>query len=216
MTTKTYSFRAIGALGSATAFWLAISALGDLVLAWAPVVSLVVGPAGLEGPLSDAAMAVLMGAGMTRLPIILLHLGVHVLCAVWLFRASANAHALAAGLRTSPAWAVGWYFVPVANLWKPYQALVEIWRASHVGDNWRTIPVPRMLLIWWIVWLTNRALEILPPYILRFSSGPDPLTPALFVALAASLTGMISCLMLMSIVQVISALQTGRDQAEAF
>jgi len=216
MTSKTYSFRAIGALGGATALWLAISALGDLALAWASVVNLIMAPSLMEGPLPEGAMALLVGANMMRLPTVLLHLGVHVICAVWLYRASLNAHALAGGLTISPAWAVGWYFVPVANLWKPYQAVAEIWRASTVSEAWRTVAVPRMLLVWWIVWLVNRALEIFPPYIQALSGATYPLTMTLLLNLVASLTGMVSCLMLMSIVQVITALQTCRDQAGVF
>ena len=216
MTSKTYSFRAIGALGGATALWLAISAFGDLALAWASVVNLIMAPSLMEGPLSEGAMTLLVGANMMRLPTVLLHVGVHVLCAVWLYRASANAHALAGGLTISPAWAVGWYFVPVANLWKPYQAVAEIWRASTISEAWQTVTVPRMLLVWWIVWLANRALEILPPYIQGLSGATYPLTITLMLNLAASLTGMVSCLMLMSIVQVITALQTGRDRADVF
>src|ERR1700754_3506800 len=50
--------------------------------------------------------------------------------AVWIHRANRNARALGAvGMRFSPGWAVGWFFVPIANLWKPYQAMKEIWQA---------------------------------------------------------------------------------------
>ena len=34
------------------------------------------------------------------------------------------------GLKFSPGWAVGWFFVPVANYFKPYQVLKELWKAS--------------------------------------------------------------------------------------
>src|SRR5262245_61248809 len=49
----------------------------------------------------------------------------------WIHRANWNARALGAqGMEFSPGWSIGWYFVPFANLWKPYQAMREIWRAS--------------------------------------------------------------------------------------
>src|SRR5437868_6687462 len=44
----------------------------------------------------------------------------------WIHRANRNARALGAqGMRFTPGWAVGWYFIPIASLWKPYQAMKE-------------------------------------------------------------------------------------------
>jgi len=46
---------------------------------------------------------------------------------------------------------VGWYFVPVANLWKPYQAMKEIWKASSDPENWQDRPVSPLLPWWWLL-----------------------------------------------------------------
>jgi hypothetical protein len=44
----------------------------------------------------------------------------------WIHAANRNARAMGAqGLRFSPGWALGYYFVPVLSLWKPYQAMKE-------------------------------------------------------------------------------------------
>jgi hypothetical protein len=49
----------------------------------------------------------------------------------WIHRANRNARALGAeGMRFTPGWSVGWYFVPIMSLWKPFQAMREIWQAS--------------------------------------------------------------------------------------
>ncbi|HSG66518.1 MAG TPA: DUF4328 domain-containing protein, partial [Gammaproteobacteria bacterium] len=49
-----------------------------------------------------------------------------ILMLMWIHRANYNARQLgAAGLRFTPGWAVGWYFIPILNLWKPYQAMKE-------------------------------------------------------------------------------------------
>ena len=66
----------------------------------------------------------------------------------WIYRASVNAHAAAPGLTITPGWAVGWYFVPIANLWKPFQAMKEIWLGSHFGAN-REGGYTSDLLSWW-------------------------------------------------------------------
>ena len=73
----------------------------------------------------------------------------------WTYWSTRNAHAL--GMRmpgTTPAWSVGWYFVPFFNLWKPYQALRDTFRGSHPESRvWRTAPRPALLPVWWALWL---------------------------------------------------------------
>jgi len=76
----------------------------------------------------------------------------------WTYLANRNARALGAtGLEFTPGWAVGWYFVPVAWLWKPYQALKETFKASHPDfrDNWGQAPSPGMLPVWWTLWIIS-------------------------------------------------------------
>ena len=53
---------------------------------------------------------------------------------VWIYAAHANLPALrGTNLEFSDGWAVGWFFVPIANLVKPYQVVREIWRSSDPG-----------------------------------------------------------------------------------
>ena len=62
---------------------------------------------------------------------VLIYLISGVLILMWIYRANHNARALgAANMDFTPGWSVGWYFIPIANLWKPYQAMKEIWKAS--------------------------------------------------------------------------------------
>lgn len=73
----------------------------------------------------------------------------------WIYRANANAHALGGDLTITPGWAVGWYFVPFACLFKPYMAMKEIWLASHYGSNWGDGEATGLLGWWWGLWLLN-------------------------------------------------------------
>lgn len=51
---------------------------------------------------------------------------------LWTFRAHANLHEGGiAGLHFSPGWAVGSFFVPVLNLWVPFQAMRELVNRSE-------------------------------------------------------------------------------------
>ncbi|HWJ60476.1 MAG TPA: DUF4328 domain-containing protein, partial [Acidimicrobiales bacterium] len=65
-----------------------------------------------------------------------------------------------AGLEQTPGWAVGWWFVPIANLWKPKQGMDEAWRASApdvpVGAHgWAGRPSSPLIGWWWGVWILS-------------------------------------------------------------
>ena len=108
---------------------------------------------------------------------------------VWIHRAHVSAQTGGgAEISTSPGWAVGWFFVPIANLWKPYVAMWELWRHHHpIGDG-GAVEGGALLRCWWGFWLLSSALAYLT---LRSASlgaiGPSPLEQN-FVAIAADAT----------------------------
>ncbi len=62
------------------------------------------------------------------------------------------------GLKYSPGWAVGWYFIPFLNLFKPYQVMKEIWQATFYSketEDWKGKSVSGILIIWWITWIVG-------------------------------------------------------------
>jgi hypothetical protein len=62
---------------------------------------------------------------------------------VWIHRANRNARALGAeGMQFTPGWSVGWFFVPIMSLWKPFQVMREIWQASAQPGNWQGVQAP--------------------------------------------------------------------------
>jgi hypothetical protein len=77
----------------------------------------------------------------------------------WIYRANSNARALGAkDMRFTPGWAVGWYFVPIMSLWKPFQAMREIWQASAQPGNWQSVQPPPLLGWWWTLYLGAQIL----------------------------------------------------------
>jgi hypothetical protein len=73
---------------------------------------------------------------------------------MWVYRANRNARALGAkGMKYSPAWSVGWFFVPLAGLIMPYFVIKEIWQASRPipSGRWRKGFISPILPAWWIV-----------------------------------------------------------------
>lgn len=78
----------------------------------------------------------------------------------WIYFSKANAYAMSHGLRFKPGWAIGWFLIPVANLWKPYQAMEETFRASHPNfdADWPRAPRPSILPLWWTLWILDNVL----------------------------------------------------------
>lgn len=114
---------------------------------------------------------------LVSIPAAGLFLVIFVLAGIWIYRASANLRSFgASGLPTSPGWAVGWYFIPFANLIKPFQAMDEIWRASAAPLQWEQVATPPLLRLWWALWLIN---GILGNITLRVSMHADELTALL-------------------------------------
>ncbi|MDX1920795.1 MAG: DUF4328 domain-containing protein [Candidatus Caenarcaniphilales bacterium] len=63
-------------------------------------------------------------------------------------------------LKFTPGWVIGWYFIPVANLWKPFQAMKELWRASKNQKDWWTSEFTSALLPWWwTLWIIGTAAD---------------------------------------------------------
>jgi len=76
-----------------------------------------------------------------------------VLFLMWVYRANRNARALGAEhMQYTPGWSVGWFFVPLAGLVKPYFVLQEIWKASASlsGKRWRETNGSPFVGVWWV------------------------------------------------------------------
>ncbi len=103
------------------------------------------------------ALAFYLAMGATGLLYIPLSIFTIVLFCVWLYRANRNARALGAtGMRFTPGWSVGWFFIPIMHWFRPYQATREIYRASDPDAdaiNWVSSPTPVFLGLWWAFWI---------------------------------------------------------------
>ena len=84
----------------------------------------------------------------------------------WVYRAYKNIQGFGAeGLRFSPGWAVGYYFVPILSLIRPVQVMSEIWRVSQDPQNWLQRRGSWLIGTWWALFLlcsiaTQVSLEI--------------------------------------------------------
>lgn len=120
----------------------------SLVSVWIGVADMQ-GYGGEESLTGFTVIAILRGVAM-----IVIGFSSAILVLTWIHRANHNARYLgAADMRCTPGWAVGWYFVPIAWFWKPYQAMKEIWQASADPSDWQGQAVSPLLHWWWALWI---------------------------------------------------------------
>lgn len=99
-----------------------------------------------------------------------LFLGTVVVFLMWEYRAHSNLRALKAeNVEFTPGWAVGWWFIPILNLFKPFQVMREIWCESDPEsvpeDGERSFlssslhSAPGFMTLWWAFWLLSNFLS---------------------------------------------------------
>jgi len=85
----------------------------------------------------------------------------YIFAAIWIYRVNYNVRCLGATrLVFTPGNSVLWYFIPIANLWKPYQAMKEIFIKSHnLNENINKINnAPSSFPFWWFCWIVGNIL----------------------------------------------------------
>lgn len=91
-----------------------------------------------------------------------------IIFAMWIYRAAANVVAARVpGFSYTPGWAVGWYFIPIANLFKPFSAMRQIWNASHGERDRQLNHTSGLLALWWGCWILS-SIGTLIPFRLNF------------------------------------------------
>ena len=127
---------------------------------------------------------------------------------MWIYRASFNVRQLgAANLRFSPRWCVGWYFIPIANLWKPYQAMKEIWQASVNPSAWKHERASALLPWWWFLWIFYESASSGSARYLIRADEIDELLTANMASLASDIIKIPLCLIFLSIVKRVYSMQ---------
>ena len=80
---------------------------------------------------------------------------------IWFYRIVVNCVGFGAqGMRFSPGGSVGWFFVPVVNLWFPKQAMDEACRVSTDPANWQSVRSPALVGVWWGLLIANSVLRV--------------------------------------------------------
>lgn len=96
----------------------------------------------------------------------LLHIPIYIFTIIffliWLNRTNKNLTPLKADyIQFSSGWAVGWWFIPFANLVKPFQVVREVWNESdpdfdpNLDFHLSSAGSPTILSFWWAFWIIS-------------------------------------------------------------
>lgn len=146
-------------LASMVAAWIAVG----VDLAELRLLSQAVGGSPVE-PGARAAHSLTHGwLGTLRLALLLASA---VAFLIWLLLVRVNVRAMGARrLRWSRSWTIAGFLIPLVNLFRPYQVIHEVWQASDPDNldafNWRSVRVPRLLLVWWLLFVGCVLLQLL-------------------------------------------------------
>jgi len=141
---------------------LAIMYLAGVAVAWTEYASLVREPDGTYA-ITGSGVEADQGQRLLSVAEMMIAVGTIIAFSMWTHRASRNLPALGGrGLRYTPAWAVGWFFIPFAHLVMPYFVAAEIWRESdpeqkHLDDHGGKTASP-LVLFWWLTYIAEAYL----------------------------------------------------------
>ncbi|MBX3190932.1 MAG: DUF4328 domain-containing protein [Labilithrix sp.] len=149
-------------------------------------------------------------AGLALVGAVVVVVGATILAAifflVWLNRAAKNVRAFGAtGLQFTPGWCVGWWFVPFANLYKPFKAVQEVWRASDPdaagsASDWLLRPAAPALGAWWATWIVSGFLD-------RISGKIDDTQLSATFGFASSFVSIVCAVLIISIMKKLAQRQ---------
>jgi len=154
--------------------------------------------------------------GLVAILEILLRIATIIFFLIWEYRAFSNLSALKArDLEFSPGWAVGWWFIPFANLVKPFQAVRELWNESDSDFDeetgfLNTSPgTPEIVGFWWAAFLLSNISSRLVDATIDSNSG-NPSATFPFVLLVAGILQIVAAALAIVIVKNITQRQENR------
>ncbi|WP_454886448.1 DUF4328 domain-containing protein [Sphingomonas oryzagri] len=150
------SVRDPGPIGRHAVIWSWIWLAGEAISGAAGLALALLYPRGADpGDADPSTFAGKLSAamGISMVASFLLFVVAATLSGIWIYRMTAVKRVLANAPSMRPAWAVGWFFIPIANLFEPFVGICEGWKVATGAEDWTAAPTPVLLRIWWGVWL---------------------------------------------------------------
>jgi hypothetical protein len=148
---------------------------------------------------------------------IILYLVVVVQFCFFMPRANRNARAFGlATLENTPGWAAGVFFVPIWGLYKPYQAMKEIWHGSNPDPNAPPVlyrqPGTALMVCWWWAYIFENLAGQVVYQMRKGTNGADDVITLSGALLVSSFIQIVSALLAMGVVRAVAARQDERQR----
>jgi uncharacterized protein DUF4328 len=207
-------YRPLSPLTNALSLVLGVGALVDLALVINCFITIgamnrimagqTVDQASLEA--IDQRARILGGGG------VVLFLATVVLFCLLMPRANRNARSFGMPMEITPGWAAGYYFVPFLCLWKPYQAMKEIWVGSATGPN-PDLSVPGLLPLWWGAFLLQAFIGNISFQFIGQANTPQGLVTNSTVQIVGSIATIVGAVLAVAVIRQLATRQAVRARA---
>lgn len=189
-----------------------LARLTQIALALQAVVSLLAAANGTRGPVAEEGLA----TGLIALGQVLAFLFAAICFLLWTYRAKTNGKATGAkGLSFSPAISIWSYFIPLANLVMPAQAMQELHKTATEPRDWEAVGGSGLIWLWWFLWIVGNIAGIVSFRLLTMEEAPEAAAFANTLGIVSDLGTLLASLALIRIVGTISArLQRLRDTVQ--
>lgn len=154
-------------------------------------------------------------ADLASIPAFLALLACFVLVGRWIYLTNANAHLLSDDMTITPGWSIGWFFVPLANLVKPYEGVKETWRATHQSCGLHEDADSKLLPWWWGLWLLTNILSTASAQLGGSLDEPVP-EGIVYLDLVTAALNVPLCLILIRLMRRLARTQLLASQVSAF
>jgi hypothetical protein len=139
---------------------------------------------------------------------------------MWLHRANRNLSPLGASHpEFSPGWAVGWFFIPLANIIVPYRVVKEIWVKSNPllnepgEESWQQSGSSSVLGWWWGIWLISNMIDQIVFRLALRAETPDELFNLAKLEVVAAAFNIIAAFLAIAVIKGIDKRQELKSKA---
>lgn len=201
--------------GSATALAVLLSVCAALALAssgiglyaWTLMNDLIASPSNsVSESLGETdSFLIPLGAGQ-----LLTGLATAVVFLVWFHQVRCNGQVFRPdGFSQSTGWAVGGWFVPLANFFFPYRTAREVWDAStqHAPDGSYRPTSGALVIAWWLTFVGSRILAFLASQKSTAAETTEAARDADFFEAVADLTTFVAAVLAVLFVRKLTAMQ---------
>jgi hypothetical protein len=157
-------------------------------------------------PEAPASPGTILGIGVGCITLVV-RLGTVVTFLLWLHAAYVRANVGVADARFTPASSVGWWFVPIANLWQPFAAMLHLWQLSRGGVDWHRVSAPAHFAIWWLALVLSICVNVVA---LGLAWSAHWVIPGRVLGFVAPCLALVAALLATRIVGEITAMQHER------